>query len=134
MDDVEDGLGPIKVTGFQTPNGRRFALIQYLKAPNGPAIEITCLHDEKFAADLDEVLDSLDMDLSDVVTTNSGKAIVQEVLLIPHNLWREDDNGVRTLMGAFPCRADASKKMRSFEATAHKQAYWVEPCSKTHGE
>jgi len=41
-------------------------------------------------------------------------------------LWRQDDNGVRTLVRVFPGGADASEAMRTFEAARHKQVYWIE--------
>jgi len=126
IEDIEDGLGPFRTAGFQVPNGRRFGLTQYLKAPAGPALEITCLHDECFSTDLDDVLESLDMDLSDIHSCSSGLAISPEARLVPHALWRQDDNGVQTLVEVFPCRASASKRMRAFEAAGHKQTYWIE--------
>lgn len=127
LEDVEDGLGPFRAAGFQTPNGRRFGLSEYLRSPVGPGIEITCLYDKHFATDLDDVLESLDMDLSDLLRFETGLMISSEVQLVPHGLWRQDDNGVRSLVAVFPCRASASKRMRSFEATGHKQTYWIEP-------
>jgi hypothetical protein len=127
MEDVEDGLGPFRAAGFETPSGRRFGLTQYLKFSGGPSVEVTCLHDKHFATDLDEVLESLDMDLSDLFSYGSGPRFSSEVRLVPHALWRQDDNGVLSLVKVFPCRANASKIMRAFEAAGHKQAYWVKP-------
>jgi hypothetical protein len=129
MEDIEDGLGPFRAAGFQMPSGRQFGLTQYLRAPGGPYVEVTCLHDEHFAADFDDVLESLDMDLSDVLKSDSGPVISPEARLVPHALWRQDDNGVRSLIAVFPCRANASKSMRSFEAAGHKQTFWIEPHS-----
>ena len=126
VDDIEDAWGPFRAAGFQAPNGRRFGLTQYLKAPGEPFVEVTCLHDDRFASDLDDVLESLDMDLSDVVKNGAKLAISSEVQLIPHTLWRQDDSGVRTLVEVYPCRASASKQMRAFEARGHKQTYWIE--------
>lgn len=124
-DNVEDQWGPFRAAGFQTPSGRRFGLTQYLKAPRGPALEITCLHDDRFASDLD-MLESLDMDLSDVLSRDSSLAISPQVRLVAHVLWRQDDSGVRALVEIYPCRASASKRMRAFEAAGHKQTYWIE--------
>jgi hypothetical protein len=124
--------GPFREAGFQTPNGRKFGLTHYLKvperlkAPKGPVLMVTCLYDDKFAGDLEDVLESLDMDLSDVAILNSSLAINPEVRLVPHALWRQDDNGVRALVEVCPCRASASKQMRAFEASGHKQTYWIE--------
>ncbi len=127
MDGVDDQRGPFRAAGFQMPGGRRFGLTQYHKPPGEPALEVTCLHDEHFASDLDGILESLDMDLSDLVKRETGLAISPEVRLVPHSVWRQDDSGVRALVEVCPCRASASKRMRAFEATGHKQAYWIEP-------
>jgi hypothetical protein len=127
----EDGLGEYYGGAFQTPAGRYFALIQYRGAPGMASTLIQCLRDCHFADDLDPVLESLDLDLSDLVVINSKLAIDDAVKLIPHTLYRQDDNGVRAIVGVFPCRADATKKMRAFEAAGHKQGYWVEACGVT---
>ena len=126
MEDIEDGLGPFRAGGFQTPSGRRFGLTHYLKAPGVPTLVVTCLHDDQFSSDLDDVLESLDMDLSDLAIFGSSLAISPEARLVPHALWRQDDNGVRALVEVFPCRASARKQMRAFEASGHKQTYWIE--------
>lgn len=44
----------------------------------------------------------------------------------PHELWRQDDNGHKFLIETFPCRADAVRAMKEFEARLHKQTYWIE--------
>lgn len=44
----------------------------------------------------------------------------------PHELWRQDDNGHKFLIETFPCKADAVRAMKEFEARLHKQTYWVE--------
>lgn len=46
--------------------------------------------------------------------------------LMPHELWRQDDNGHRFLIENFPCKADAIKAMKDFEGRGHKQTYWIE--------
>ena len=102
IDDVEPGLGPCRVMGFELPGGRRFSLCQYTKAELRPLLEVSCLRDEHFASDLEDVLESLDMDFSDIAHDKSGYCIVPEIRLIPHALWRQDDNGVRTLMSVNP--------------------------------
>ena len=126
MEDVEDQWGPFRAAGFQMPSGRRFGLTQYVKTPGEPCLEVTCLHDNVFPSDLDDVLESLDMDLSDLARRETGLAINPKVRLAPHALWRQDESGVRALVEVFPCRASASKRMRAFEAMSHKQTYWIE--------
>lgn len=41
-------------------------------------------------------------------------------------LWRQDDNGNRFLIGRFDSQAAADAEQRRFEALGHKQTYWVE--------
>jgi hypothetical protein len=126
IEGIEDQWGPFRAAGFQMPGGRRFGLTQYLRAPWELSLEVTCLHDDNFPSDLEDVLESLDMDLSDIARRDTGLAISPEAKLMPHALCRQDDNGIRNLLEVFPCRANASKRMRQFEASAHKQTYWIE--------
>ncbi len=128
---VKDGWGAYRAAGFQMPNGRRFGLTQYLTNRPGPVVEVTCLLDEHFSTDFDDVLESLDMDLADIVSVDSGPAIDERVKLVPHSVWRQDDNGSRILVQTFPCRAAATKCMRNLEDFAHKQTYWIEATSET---
>jgi hypothetical protein len=41
-------------------------------------------------------------------------------------LWRQDDNGNRFLIGRFATEKAAEAEQRRFEALAHKQTYWVQ--------
>ena len=40
-------------------------------------------------------------------------------------LWRQDDNGNRFKVGAFPERKGAEEKMAELTRTPHKQTYWI---------
>jgi hypothetical protein len=40
-------------------------------------------------------------------------------------LWRQDDNGNRFLIGRFATAEAAEAEQRRFEALGHKQTYWV---------
>ncbi len=40
-------------------------------------------------------------------------------------LWRQDDNGNRFLVGIFTDRAAAERKMAELARVPHKQTYWV---------
>ncbi|HEU4885448.1 MAG TPA: hypothetical protein VFT45_24585 [Longimicrobium sp.] len=40
-------------------------------------------------------------------------------------LWRQDDNGNRFLIGRFATPDAAEAEQRRFEALGHKQTYWV---------
>ncbi|HYR09790.1 MAG TPA: hypothetical protein VEQ60_18595 [Longimicrobium sp.] len=44
-------------------------------------------------------------------------------------LWRQDDNGNRFLLGRFATAEAADAEQRRFEALAHKQTYWVQPAA-----
>jgi hypothetical protein len=40
-------------------------------------------------------------------------------------LWRQDDNGNRFLVGAFPTKAGAEKLLCDLTRNPHKQTYWI---------
>jgi hypothetical protein len=40
-------------------------------------------------------------------------------------LWRQDDNGNRFVIGRFDTADAAEAEQRRFEALGHKQTYWV---------
>ncbi|CAN5549827.1 hypothetical protein BH09VER1_BH09VER1_24980 [soil metagenome] len=124
---IEDGLGEYKAAAFRAPNERQFSLTQYLQAVQGPATGICCLHDDQFPNDMDDVLESLDMDLSDLAIYESQLVISSEARLIPHALHRLHDNDAHVLVEVFPCRANASRRLRLMEFSGHKQTYWIEP-------
>jgi hypothetical protein len=44
-------------------------------------------------------------------------------------LWRQDDNGNRFLIGRFGTAEAAEAEQRRFEALGHKQTYWVQPAA-----
>jgi hypothetical protein len=49
-------------------------------------------------------------------------------------LWRQDDNGNRFVVGRFHTAEAADAEQRRFEALAHKQTYWVQRgTAATHG-
>ncbi len=48
----------------------------------------------------------------------SGRSVVFE-------LWRQDDNGNRFLIGVFPGRAAAEEHMAELCRNPHKQIYWI---------
>ena len=41
-------------------------------------------------------------------------------------LWRQDDNGNRFLIGRFDSARAAEAEQRRFEVLGHKQTYWVQ--------
>ncbi len=42
-------------------------------------------------------------------------------------VWRQDDNGNRFVIGRFDTVEAAEAEQRRFEALGHKQTYWVQP-------
>lgn len=44
---------------------------------------------------------------------------------MPIELWRQDDNGNRFLVGTFADRADAEARLRELTRGVHKQIYWI---------
>jgi hypothetical protein len=44
---------------------------------------------------------------------------------MPCELWRQDDNGNRFLVGIYSDRAAAEQKMAELTRTLHKQSYWI---------
>ncbi|HEX2207365.1 MAG TPA: hypothetical protein VHG93_06760 [Longimicrobium sp.] len=44
-------------------------------------------------------------------------------------LWRQDDNGNRFVIGRFHTAQAAEAEQRRFEALGHKQTYWVQATS-----
>lgn len=48
-------------------------------------------------------------------------------------LWRQDDNGNRFVIGRFATAAAAEAEQRRFEALAHKQTYWVQAAGEGEG-
>ena len=40
-------------------------------------------------------------------------------------LWRQDDNGQRFLVGRYPTRHDAERRLEDLTRTLHKQTYWI---------
>lgn len=40
-------------------------------------------------------------------------------------LWRQDDNGNRFLVGTFANRSQAEERMAELTRVLHKQAYWI---------
>lgn len=40
-------------------------------------------------------------------------------------LWRQDDNGNRFLVGSFPDRAAAEARLAELTRCPHKQVYWI---------
>jgi hypothetical protein len=49
-------------------------------------------------------------------------------------LWRQDDNGNRFVIGRFDTAAAAEAEQRRFEALGHKQTYWVEAAAPDGGD
>ena len=46
-----------------------------------------------------------------------------------YELWREDDNGNRFLVGTYPDRTAAERRLAELTRCPHKQTYWIAECS-----
>jgi hypothetical protein len=44
---------------------------------------------------------------------------------MPFELWRQHDNGQRFLVGRYPTRADAERRVEELTRTLHKQGHWI---------
>jgi cupin 2 domain-containing protein len=44
---------------------------------------------------------------------------------VPIELWRQDDHGHRFLVGRFPTRTDAERRLAELTRGQHKQTYWI---------
>jgi hypothetical protein len=63
---LEEGIGKVKSAFFETPNGRRFIVNEYLEPPF-PLLIIFVLYDsETMMQDLDEIKELLDLNDSDL--------------------------------------------------------------------
>lgn len=69
----------------------------------------------------EQVLELLDLD-SDWLSW-----INPELALVPHEIWRQDDNGQAFIIRTARCRADAARMVRRLESSPHKQMYWIRP-------
>lgn len=119
-DYYESGMGITKVGNFMTETGIQFYLQEY-PTINVINTYIGCLNDpETLGKDLDEILEALGLTSEKIIY------LYEDVKLIPHELWRQDDNGHKFLVETFICKTDAVKAMKDFEGRGHKQTYWVE--------
>jgi hypothetical protein len=46
-------------------------------------------------------------------------------ICVTFELWRQDDNGNRFLVGVFTDRAGAELRLAEFNRNPHKQTYWI---------
>ncbi len=49
-------------------------------------------------------------------------------------LWRQDDNGNRFLVGVYPDRSAAEKRLAELTIGTHKQFYWISENLETPGQ
>lgn len=69
----------------------------------------------------EQVLELLDLD-SDWLSW-----INPDLQLVPHEIWRQDDNGQSFVIRTARCRADAARMVRRLESSPHRQMYWIRP-------
>ncbi len=51
--------------------------------------------------------------------------VVRDADEAPWSVWRQDDNGNRTVISRSHTREEAERLVRAFEARGHKQLYWA---------
>jgi hypothetical protein len=120
----DEGLGPAKSASFVTADGEQFHVEVHEGMPPPSGATLYLLEPlEEAEGRLNRVLSALDLTTSDVVW------ISPRIQLIPHDLWRQDDNGHRFFVEHFACRADAEHAQRGFERKGHKQTYFVLPAA-----
>ena len=49
----------------------------------------------------------------------------------PCELWRQDDNGQRFLVGRYSTRTTAEQQLATLSRAVHKQTYWIEEAPET---
>jgi hypothetical protein len=120
VNSFESGLGESKLGAFITHRGTQFFLEEFLPNQERFITQVGLLNNiETLPNNLDEVLEVLEL------TSKKLTWYDENIKFHPHELWRQDDHGHRFLIETFPCRADAIKAMKEFEARLHKQTYWV---------
>ena len=117
----EEGLGPTIGGVFTTPSGRTFVLTENLLSPY-PRLNIAAAASGANREALDDILAELGVTAEDCLWT-----LTEGYEPVPHSVFREDDNGHRSLVGEFPSRIDALLKIEELSRGGHKQHYWEEP-------
>lgn len=52
---------------------------------------------------------------------------------MPFELWRQDDNGNRFMVGTFTDQSAAEESLRGLARSVHKQTYWIVERPETFG-
>lgn len=118
---IEDGLGPARAVGLETPAGEQFLLEDLLWMPEPYGVSIHLVQPLEEAGEiLNDALSALGLTSASLVWLSPRTS------LLPYDLWRQDDNGNRFYIDQFPCRADAELARDEYERRGHKQAYFVE--------
>lgn len=117
----DEGLGPARAVGLETPGGEQFLLEEHEGMPEPYGVSAY------FVAPLEEAGEILNDVLGALGLTSASLAwLSPQISLLPYDLWRQDDNGIRFYIDQFPCRADAEHARDGYERRGHKQAYFVE--------
>jgi|CXWL01.1.fsa_nt_gi hypothetical protein len=117
----DEGLGPARAVGLETPSGEQFLLEDHKDMPEPFGVSAYFVEPLEDAVEiLNDVLGALEL------TSASLAWLSPRISLPPFDLWRQDDNGNRFYIDQFPCRADAEHARDGYERRGHKQAYFVE--------
>lgn len=63
---------------------------------------------------------------------NSASTQMTSAQAVPHDLFREDDNGARFLIARYASREAAEEFAEELTRRGHKQLYFVEPVEGEH--
>lgn len=126
-DTDEFSEGTTKIGYFVSENETPFFIEEFPSKYRKPRTQIGLLYAKETLTDeLEDVLESLEL------TSKNLTWFDKNIKLYPHELWRQDDNGHQFLIETFPCKADAVRAMKEFEARLHKQTYWVQKVYLAH--
>lgn len=116
---VEEGLGNAAAGYIELKNGRRIVVMELMDMLV-PRLFIKVPKSAESAETMDEVLADFGLTEEDFLWT------IKDGEEGRYELYRTDDNGGRFRIAEFGDKVQAELAKERFEASQHKQAYWVE--------
>lgn len=120
---IQGDFGDMEAAVIRDAKGKQFGLSHNLNSPRRDYTTLLIFENtEDPTEDVNDGLAALDVDSSEVISFHP------DFRFKPHLLWREDDSGMRYMLGEFLCRSDARNAMRRLlsHPHKHKQTYWIE--------
>lgn len=115
---ILDGLGWVESLDFASPiTGRKFSAESslegafrnsFVRASDGPAAPSALL------------------DLCNTLGIDGAECFLEHEEPIRWLLWRQDDNGHRSVLASFSALLKARNELERLESSKHKQMYWIE--------